>query len=412
MDDPDEPPAATRVLNPFLLGAFQHFRNASMFNFPQLQLPNDNAALAFMIQLDAAYRQQLEKQKSANQNFAISTIPKIESSEHEPTAEKKVKPTFDNQFTNGLSQFMQTDVQQPMAFEIKEEEKENQALQRQLEANTARTTRENSKENDGKVVNDATIALKLEHFQQANSQKEPVSKPAAKIIPDIMQLNNNLENSGIDKKDLKKFEKFEGFLAEYLKKLGIQDAAVERKYHEILRIVIPKLATTFKSKPFEAIAAAILLYACREVQCPIAVKQIIQASNSQEKLVNKCIFSIKEILPNKDEIKLFKADEFILKIGDKLLLSDIIKQTALRMEESVERLNLGKSNHPATVACCCIKFACALSEEDRSFEMIAEAAGINKMTLRSIYRELYPDRFRFIASDGIYSKSVNDLPSI
>lgn len=278
--------------------------------------------------------------------------------------------------------------------------------------------------------NDIAKALKIEHIEQSNyaeenipkhqenlpKQPETISKPAAKLTHSIQndsQLSNNLGNEYvIDKKDLKKYEKFENFLAEYLQKLNIVNPAVEKKYLEILRIVVPRLATNFKSKPFEAIAAAILLYACREVQCPIAIKQIIQASNSQEKLINKCIFSIKEILPNKDEIKLFKADEFILKIGDKLLISDVLKQTAIKIGETIEKLNLGKSNHPATLACCCIKYACALNGEDRGFDLIAEAAGINKMTLRNMYRELYPDRFRFIASDGHYSKSLNELPSI
>jgi transcription initiation factor TFIIIB Brf1 subunit/transcription initiation factor TFIIB len=52
-----------------------------------------------------------------------------------------------------------------------------------------------------------------------------------------------------------------------------------------------------------------------------------------------------------------------------------------------------------TLASCCLKFACALSDCDRDFETIALAAGITKMTLKNMYRELYPYRFHFITSN-------------
>jgi len=64
------------------------------------------------------------------------------------------------------------------------------------------------------------------------------------------------------------------------------------------------------------------------------------------------------------------------------------------------------------LACCCIKFASALSGEDKGFDEIVEKAGINKMTLRNMYRDLFPYRFYFITSDCHLTKSPADLPNI
>lgn len=203
----------------------------------------------------------------------------------------------------------------------------------------------------------------------------------------------------LDRKDMKKFQKFVELCEDYQTKLNISNPQVFEKFKQLTTLVIPKLLSHFKSKPFESVAAAVLLYACREVSYPITLKQIVSISDAKEKLVNKCVFTLKEILPSNTEVKHFKAGEFIKVMADKLKLDERVRAGAVKIWENIERLNFMKSIHAVTLAACCLKFACSLSDSDKEFAILATAAGITKMTLKNMYRELFPYRFYFITAD-------------
>lgn len=213
----------------------------------------------------------------------------------------------------------------------------------------------------------------------------------------------------LDRKDMKKFHKFVELCEEYQKKLNLSNPQVFEKFKQLATLVIPKLLSHFKSKPFESVAAAILLYACREVNYPITLKQIVSISDSKEKLINKCVFTLKEILPSDTEAKHFKAGEFIKVMAEKLKLEEHVRAGAVKIWENIERLNFMKSIHAVTLAACCLKFACSLSDSDKEFETLAMAAGITKMTLKNMYRELFPYRFYFITADCSMLRDPKEL---
>jgi len=98
-------------------------------------------------------------------------------------------------------------------------------------------------------------------------------------------------------------------------------------------------------------------------------------------------------------VKRFNAGEFINVLSQKLGLDNKIKTIAHKIWENIERLNFLKSVHAITLASCCVKFACELCSDDRQFESIAVAAGITKMTLKNMYRDLYEYRAHFITQD-------------
>lgn len=99
-----------------------------------------------------------------------------------------------------------------------------------------------------------------------------------------------------DKKDIKKFKKLEKCLVELIKRLEIKDSSVPIYCKELLELVVPKLTEHFNKKPFIAVAAAILIFACYKAQYHVTTKQILEASESKESMVIKCFYSIKEIL--------------------------------------------------------------------------------------------------------------------
>lgn len=218
--------------------------------------------------------------------------------------------------------------------------------------------------------------------------------PEELIMPSVCTSPESL-----DKKDQKKLQKFTELCEEYQKKLNITNSQVFEKFKQLAIIVVPNLITHFKSKPFEAIAAAILLYACREVDHPITLKQIVAITDSKEKLINKCVFSLKEIIPSTAEVKRFKAVEFIGVLAEKLKVGNQVRIAAEKILANIERLNFIKSIHAMTLAACCLKFACSLSDSDQEFEALALHAGITKMTLKNMYRELFPYRSYFVTAD-------------
>jgi len=74
------------------------------------------------------------------------------------------------------------------------------------------------------------------------------------------------------KKDRKKFDKFVDLYNEYTEKLNLSNKALENKYKELTVVAMNRLCDAFKSKPMEAVAAAILLYACREIGHAITIR--------------------------------------------------------------------------------------------------------------------------------------------
>ena len=424
----EEPDASSYFLGPRVLGAQGSCKNPITYSLTQSKTAMISPDfIQFLIKLDEAYKYQLSLRKSKPKR-TLPPVPRFEESEFEPTVNKKAKQPPLNQppinafaFTKVLAAesthppTMDSEPTQPdhnivCKVEI-EEEKSNQVFVgdnlASILSQSSRITPKEEEDKDNLFDDCSTVDSPIsQHYEDLSE------KPSAKYSDDSLNANLSLSEKPLDKKDLKKIKKFESCMREYLQKLSITDPSVEKKYLQLLRLVVPQLSTHFKSKPFEAIAAAVLLFACREVQYPITIKQITQVTEAKEKLINKCIFSIKEIIPNNQEIRHFKADEFILVIGDKLQVSDVIKQAALKINENIEKLGYIKSNHPATLACCCIKFASALSGEDKGFDEIVEKAGINKMTLRNMYRDLFPYRFYFITSDCHLSKSPAELPNI
>ena len=262
------------------------------------------------------------------------------------------------------------------------------------------------------------IASKYEnqHFLLRQSFKkimEPVKQES--LTPDEVFAKQSASSSDgkLDKKDSKKLEKFIELFQYYSKKLELaSNALIEEKYIELASMAIPKLITNFKSKPFEAIAAAILLFACRETNHPITIKQIANISESKDKIINKCIFSLKEIIPANSDLRRFGSIEFIQLICEKLKLNDNVKMASVQIHNNITALNFIKSIHASTLAACCVKFSSSLSENDKSFDEIAETIGITKMTLKNMYRELFPYRFYFIKENCKLSKDANDLKNI
>lgn len=207
----------------------------------------------------------------------------------------------------------------------------------------------------------------------------------------------------LDKKELKKLDKFLEHMNDYMTKLEINDERVAEKFKDFASRIIPNIVADFKGKPFEAIAAAILLQSCRECDLPITLRQVVKVSEAKEKILNKCILTIKANYPVEHFTKQLNAGEMIEVIGNKLQADADVKEAAVQIWENIEKLNFIKSVHAATLGACCILVAGCLrlkgSDSNITVETVACAANISKLTLRTVYRALYPYRSYFITKD-------------
>lgn len=346
-------------------------------------------------------------QKSLNTKRVMPPVPKFEEFEE---TQKKVKPEITEPLTM-TRLYPVNGINLPKAESGVED---NEGLGRACgsnssnSANWAKTSEtlqfqdfmtSHAKEQCGEFVNQGDLSPESVKTEDTDNVKiEATSDDQDFMVAPLQSVTTSTAIS-LDRKEKKKFQKFVELCEDYQTKLKISNALVFEKFKQLATLVIPRLLSHFKSKPFEAVAAAILLYACREVDYPITLKQIVSITDSKEKLINKCVFSLKEILPSNAEVKHFKAGEFINVLADKLKLNGHVRAAAIKIWENIEKLNFMKSIHAVTLAACCLKFACSLSDSDKDFETLAMVAGITKMTLKNMYRELFPYRFYFITAD-------------
>lgn len=200
------------------------------------------------------------------------------------------------------------------------------------------------------------------------------------------------------KKNNKKLQKFEDILDKMFLKLNIKNVdEIKTICLDVLNLIIPVLSEHFKNKPFEAVTAAVVVFSCRNANYPITLKEIVSASCAQgkdlTKMINKCIFSLKAILPeNEFTTKILNPEAMAQKLIEKLNLDGKVLSNVLRLIKFIEARNLIKGKHPNTIAACAIKIITILYSEDRNglcFELLAQEANLNKITLKNTYRDLY-----------------------
>eukprot|EP01016_Furgasonia_blochmanni_P046380 TRINITY_DN6674_c0_g2_i2.p1 TRINITY_DN6674_c0_g2~~TRINITY_DN6674_c0_g2_i2.p1 ORF type:complete len:179 (+),score=53.29 TRINITY_DN6674_c0_g2_i2:2-538(+) len=175
-------------------------------------------------------------------------------------------------------------------------------------------------------------------------------------------------------------------------------------------IVIQCTQTYLRSKSFETIAAAVVFLGCRVCEVPTTIRKIVTLSHTKERMVNKCIQQVKKII-HKDNVVSSPA-KFVEAIGEKIQLGGDVKKAAMVIASNLSKLDLIKSEHPITIGACCVKIAASLSHTDFSFDQIAKASGIAKITIKNMFRSVFPFRFQIVTPDCALPKSPAELRNI
>jgi len=234
-----------------------------------------------MLQLEAAYKYQLSLKRAQRPKRKLPPVPKFEDSETHSEPQKKVQILTEN--TPQINAFSKTPVYHAEILEESDDKFiQTEALAQSIENNEI----EEEKSSEHEETNESTYVIS--QMNQMFTQKKE-----RKMNKEPQSTNN------IDKKDLKKFKKLEKCLVELIKKLEIKDSSVPIYCKEYLELVVPQLSEHFNKKPFIAVAAAVLIFACYKAQYPVTTKQILEASDSKETIVIKCFYSIKDIIANR-----------------------------------------------------------------------------------------------------------------
>eukprot|EP00331_Platyophrya_macrostoma_P031860 CAMPEP_0176435730 /NCGR_PEP_ID=MMETSP0127-20121128/17516_1 /TAXON_ID=938130 /ORGANISM="Platyophrya macrostoma, Strain WH" /LENGTH=275 /DNA_ID=CAMNT_0017818853 /DNA_START=55 /DNA_END=882 /DNA_ORIENTATION=+ len=267
-------------MSTLLIGAFQSCRNSLVLESPKARFSKsfeERAVMKFMAQLEAAYQYQLALKKSQRPKRKLPPVPKFEESETHSEPLKKVHISSENQpQVNALAKV--SAVQSEASQESEDDCIIVDALS--MSPETAESDSLSEKSDKTQIISqmdqmfDEKKVYEEENFEQAKSSQV------------------------IEKKDMKKFKKLEKCLIELIQKLNIKDASVPIYCKEYLELVLPHITEHFNKKPFIAIAAAILIFACYKASYPMTTKKILEASESKETLVGKCFYSIKYIITN------------------------------------------------------------------------------------------------------------------
>jgi transcription initiation factor TFIIB len=166
-------------------------------------------------------------------------------------------------------------------------------------------------------------------------------------------------------------------------KLGLSDAIVENTAY-IYRKSQAKGLT--KGRTTNALLAASVYLACREMGIPRTLKDITAASNLKQKDIARnyrMIISELELkIPNADPMKC------IAKVANKANLTENTKRQAISiMKEAIEK-QISAGKNPMGLAATVLYLSCLKTGEDTTQFQMAHAAGVTDVTVRNLLREL------------------------
>lgn len=263
-----------------IIGAFQSCRNSLYVESPKAhssKAVEEKAVMKFLLQLEAAYKYQLSLKRSQRPKRKLPPVPKFEESETHSEPQKRVHIVSENvPQINVLSKT-------PVVHAEIVEESDDKCIDSESFAQLEEEKSLEQEKDDEKTI---VISQMNQMFALKNEKKNQ----------SFEMIKESQYSADSDKKDLKKFKKLEKCLVALIKKLEIKDASVPIYCKEYLELVVPQLTEYFNKKPFIAVAAAILIFACYKAQYPVTTKQILEASESKETMVIKCFYSIKEII--------------------------------------------------------------------------------------------------------------------
>lgn len=230
-------------------------------------------------------------------------------------------------------------------------------------------------------------------------------------------LDHNSTIVGPEKRqNAKKFVKLTQKIEELLRTLNIpEETGIRSKILSLLEPLVPTLSDIFKSKSFDVVLVALIVFVCKWKGYPRTSREIIVKLMAKEKMVNRCLLKLREIFP-RESIAQADPKSFIYRIVADLCLAFEKDQCELiRLSEqflaNLSQIRLMTNEHALTVACFCVYLACLVKNNPyKEMRKLAEVANISKGTLLHIYRKYFPFRqWLFAGIEGASGELLRDL---
>ena len=141
-----------------------------------------------------------------------------------------------------------------------------------------------------------------------------------------------------------------------------------------------------KGRSVESVVAASVYIACRKLRVPVTFDEIMSyftVTDGELKGAYKAI-----IMGLGIKVPLNDAEELVVKISEKLNLSEATMNKAKEIIEKVKNSDYANGKDPSGLAAASIYIAGLLTGEHKLQKEIAEVAGVTEVTLRTRYKEI------------------------
>lgn len=166
-------------------------------------------------------------------------------------------------------------------------------------------------------------------------------------------------------------------------KLGLSDAIMEKTAYIFRKA---KERDLIHGRATDAILAAAIYIACREMQSPKTLTDITTITNMKRKVVSREY----RLLVNELDMKIPLIDPMkcIAKIANKSNLSEKTKRRAICIMHDIITKDIFSGKNPMSFAASVLYLASLYIGENKTQADIASAAGVTEVTIRNRYRDL------------------------
>ena len=141
-----------------------------------------------------------------------------------------------------------------------------------------------------------------------------------------------------------------------------------------------------RGRRISAMVAASLYVACRMTQTPRTLAEIARYSPVDKKEIARYYRILLKGLSLRVPVP--KAQLRVSKIAAKVELGEKTQRTAIEILVEADRLKISVGKNPMGLAAAALYIACVINGDNRTQEMIAEAAGVTEVTIRNRYKSL------------------------
>lgn len=156
---------------------------------------------------------------------------------------------------------------------------------------------------------------------------------------------------------------------------------------------------TTKSGSHMGVISSCIFLACRKNGNPIPIKEIASLYNVSKKDIQKAYCLIKQIIPETPNNQAASSPGYARKLANELNLPLNLINKCSVVTQRAQDSGIVEGKSPLTLATAVVFMMANLEGENKiTFQEIAKSAGVSVNSIRNCYKQIYPERAKFLAS--------------